>query len=247
MLIIANWKVYVETMEAAKKLLAGSVRLAKKERVRIVLAPPAPFLSALSTGKGNRLALAAQDISVESLGAHTGETTAKAVASAGATYVIVGHSERRARGEDTALIAKKVERALSAGLIPVLCVGEHERDREGHYLAVIRKEIASAILPLPQKDRARVIIAYEPLWAIGKTAAEAITAADLTEMVLYIRKVLAELLPKKTSGRTRVLYGGSVEPENARALLEGSRVDGFLVGHASVDAGVFGKLVRAVA
>lgn len=246
LLIVANWKAYVEDVEKAKKLRALGKRLSAKKRTRLVLAPPAPFLSLLARGPASRLSYAIQDVSATSGGAQTGEITARAAAAAGASYAIVGHSERRARGETDAVIAEKLTHALAQGLTPILCIGERTRDREGRYLAFVREELSVALEVLAPKDRGKVIIAYEPIWAIGKTAADAIRPTDLTEMVLYIRKVLAELLPGKSAVQAQVLYGGSVESTGVRDLAAETGVDGFLVGHASVDPAMFSALVRAL-
>lgn len=244
MLIVANWKAYVEELARAKKLFVVSKKIAKATRQTIVLAPPAPFLGTLTLRNRSKVAFSAQDVSLTTGGAKTGEATAAAYASAGATYAIVGHSERRAMGDTDTVVAEKLVRALAHGLTPILCVGEHERDGEGRYLSFVREEMTIALSALAPKERGKVIIAYEPLWAIGKTAALAILPNDLAEMTLYIRKVLAELLPGKSSSRSLVLYGGSVEPGNIRDLARSSSVDGFLIGHASVDPHIFTQLVK---
>ncbi|MCR4276118.1 MAG: triose-phosphate isomerase [Candidatus Parcubacteria bacterium] len=244
MLIVANWKAYVEELAKAKKLFALAKRLQKATGVSIVLAPPAPLLGALAVRNRSAVAFAAQDVSLTTGGAHTGEVTAQVFSAANATYAIIGHSERRAAGDTDAIVAEKLAHALAHGLIPILCVGEQERDGEGHYLAMVREELTLAIEPLPPKERAKVIVAYEPLWAIGKTADAAIGPNDLAEMALYIRKVLAELLPGKSFSHSLVLYGGSVESDNARSLAAASGIDGLLVGHASVDPHTFSLLVK---
>lgn len=244
MLIVANWKAYVEELEKAKKLFAVSKRLARKTKNTIVLAPPAPFFGALALRNKSKVAFAAQDVSVTTGGAKTGEATARAYAGAGATYAIVGHSERRTSGDTDAIVAEKLVRALAYKLAPILCIGEHERDGEGRYLGAVREEITTALAPLSPKERTKVIVAYEPLWAIGKTAEDAIRPNDLAEMTLYIRKVLAELLPGKSSTRSLVLYGGSVEPSGIRDLAVNSSVDGFLIGHASIEPETFALLVK---
>ena len=244
MLIVANWKAYVEDLTKAKKLFALSKRLARTTSSRIVLAPPAPLLGALAAGNTSKVAFAAQDVSATTGGAVTGEATAGAYTASGAAYAIIGHSERRAAGDTDSIVAEKLVRALAHELAPILCVGEHERDGEGRYLAFIREELTAALAALTPKERAKVIVAYEPLWAIGKTAAFAILPNDLAEMTLYIRKVLTELLPGKSSLHARVLYGGSVEPDNIRTLAAGSSIDGFLIGHASVDPATFSELVK---
>ncbi len=244
MLIVANWKAYVEELPKAKKLFALAKRLASRTKVSLVLAPPAPLLGALAVRNRSSVAFAAQDVSSTPGGARTGEITAQMYAAAGAAYAIVGHSERRAMGDTDAVIAEKLAHALAHGLTPILCVGERERDGEGRYLSFVREELTHAIEVLTPKERAQVVVAYEPLWAIGKTADAAIGANDLAEMTLYIRKVLAELLPGKSARHSLVLYGGSVEPANIRALAAASGIDGFLVGHASVDPSSFSLLVK---
>jgi triosephosphate isomerase len=247
MLIIANWKAYIEEYAKAKELFEASKKLARATGCTIVLAPPAPLLGALALHNKSKVTFSAQDVSRTTGGASTGEVTAQVYAASGATYAIIGHSERRATGDTNSVIAEKLPHALAHGLTPVLCVGESERDGEGRYLAFIREEITTALEPLTPKERAKVILAYEPLWAIGKTAAFATAPNDLAEMVLYIRKVLAELLPGKSSVNVLVLYGGSVEPGNIRDLAGGSGVDGFLIGHASVNLQIFTLLVKQLA
>lgn len=244
MLIVANWKAYVEDMEKARKLFALSKRLARATGFDIVLAPPAPILGALARGNKSTVAFSAQDISATTGGAKTGEATAGAYAATGATYAVIGHSERRAMGDTDTVVAEKLARAFAHGLIPILCVGERERDGDGRYLAFLREELSAALAALTPKERAKIIVAYEPVWAIGKTAADAVSPGDLAEMVLYIRKVLAEFLPGKNPFRSRILYGGSVEPENIRALAESSGINGFLIGHASVAPDTFASLVK---
>lgn len=247
MLIIANWKAYIEDLLRAKKLVTVSKTLARSSSCDIVLAPPAPFLGALAAANRSNVSFAAQDVSATLGGATTGEATAPMAKAAGATYAIIGHSERRAAGDTPTIVTEKLLRALAHGLTPVLCVGEKERDSDGKYLNIIREEITVSLSALSPKERKSVIIAYEPLWAIGKSASDAIDQRDLGEMVLYIRKVLAELLPGKSSSGSLVLYGGSVEPGNIRALAGSTGVDGFLIGHASVDTKLFAALVRELA
>ncbi len=245
MIIVSNWKAYVDDPGRARKLFALAKRLAAKTKIAIVLAPPAPLLALLTTKNRSTVAFAAQDISAGAGGAYTGEVTAQMYASQGARYAIVGHSERRSMGDTNAVVAEKMQRAVARGLTPILCVGERERDESARYLTFIREELVSALAPLSQKERAAVVVAYEPVWAIGKTAAGAAGVVDIQEMILFIRKVLSEITPGKASARIPVLYGGSVEPANARDIASGSGADGFLVGHASVDPESFSALVRS--
>lgn len=247
MLIVANWKAYVETREEAKKLFSLAKRLSVAvRRVRIVLAPSAPYLGLLAPGNRSKVAFAAQDMSDTTLGAATGEITGPMVRTLGGSYVILGHSERRARGESDALILEKVRRALVNRLTPIVCVGERARDEDAQYLIHLKQQITAIFSPLTPKERLEIVVAYEPVWAIGKNAGEAPSPQDIAEMTLYLRKVLSEFLPGKSATKATVLYGGAVESGNIRAIAGGSGVDGFLVGHASADPSEFSKLVKAL-
>lgn len=248
MLIVANWKAAVADRERALKLLATSKRIRANSKVKheIVLAPPAPYLGLLASKKLGKIKLSAQDISEVTGGAETGETIGALLHELGVSYTIVGHSERRARGETNEVIAEKVKRALANGLTPIVCIGERERDPEAKYLQFLRSQLTPVLEGLSQKEVLSLVIAYEPVFAIGKTAADAISSTELSEMILYIRKILSEYLPGKGAGRVRILYGGSAESGNARELAGGSGVDGFLVGHASVDPATFTALIKAV-
>ncbi len=243
-MIVSNWKAYVETTELAKQLIQSARKLAKRGH-ELVLCVPAPYMDLVLDAR-HPVALGAQDISVTLGGAETGEITAGVVASVGARYVIVGHSERRAMGESDQVVLEKVRHALAHGLTPILCIGERERDEDAQYLKFVRAQIAAVYGPLSQKERMQIVLAYEPIWAIGKTAAEAITTTDLTEMIAYIRKVLGEYLPGKAPSNVTVLYGGSIEAANARAHAEGTGIDGFLVGHASTNVAQYTALVEAL-
>ncbi len=246
MLIVSNWKAYVEDVKRAKGLVALAKRLSGKYRHDMVLAPSAPQLGLLAAGNRSKVAFAAQDVSETTGGASTGESSAKIIANLGVAYVIIGHSERRAMGEGDDVAAKKAQHALAHGLVPILCVGERERDHGAEYLGFIRAQIAAVMSGLSQKERAQVVVAYEPVWAIGKSALEAIHPSDLAEMTLYIRKVLGDYLPGKAPAKTRIIYGGSVDPSNIRDLARTGGVDGFLIGRASVDTTSFTALIAAV-
>lgn len=246
MLIVGNWKAYIESLSKAKRLYAASKRLGQSGKISIVLAPPAPYLGSLASGNRSKVEFAVQDVSATLGGATTGEVTAEAAADAGATYAIIGHSERRAMGDTDAIVLSKVQHALAHGLTPILCIGESVRDEDAAYLTQLRHQVSTVFAALSPKERTQMIIAYEPIWAIGKNASDAITPADLNEMVLYIQKMLGEYLPGKASSKVLILYGGSVEPGNIRALAAGTSIDGFLVGRASSDVTTFGALVKAL-
>lgn len=246
MIIIANWKAKVTTVADAKKLVAASKKIADMRVHQIILAPAGPYLGLLSLDNKSKLHYAGQDITLTEGGAQTGEVTGDMLTSVKAKYVIIGHSERRALGETDANVLLKTQHALKSALTPIVCVGEKERDADAHYLAFLRSQIDTVYKGIQTKDQGNIILAYEPVWAIGKSASEGINADDLTEMIQYIRKILGTYLTKKKADSAVILYGGAVEPENAKALSVGTGINGFLVGHASTDAKTFTALVKAI-
>lgn len=247
MLIIGNWKAYLDAPEKVKKVAAAGKRIASgTKQVELAVAPTFTHMGLLGLDKRSKLKLAAQDVSDATGQALTGEVTAASLAAMGVTYVILGHSERRARGESDAVIAEKIKRVLAQGMVPVVCVGERERDEEAQYLREVREQVASAFSDLNQKERLQLVIAYEPVWAIGKSGLEAASPQDLEEMVLYLRKLFSDFLPGKANQKVRILYGGSVDASNARTLVAGTGIDGFLVGRASTDGKSLAELVKAV-
>lgn len=248
MLLVSNWKAYVSEVAKAKSLVAAAKRYAGKNDLEIVIAPSAPYLGMFVTKNRAKetLSYASQDISISTGGAATGEITAGALANLGVKYAIIGHSERRAMGESDETILLKVQHALAQGLTPILCIGERERDQDAMYLQFLRSQIAAIFEPLTPKERAQIIVAYEPIWAIGKSAADSIQPHDLQEMVLYIRKILSNYLPGAGANNAPILYGGSVEPANIRVLAAGAEIQGFLVGHASADVASFTGLAKAL-
>lgn len=247
-IVAANWKTNPESLKEALSLFESSKAAARTLRsTDIILAPPLVFLYALTSEySGQKVRFAAQDLSVHEAGSHTGEVSGEQIKNAGAACVIVGHSERRAAGEDDELVKEKTARALDAGLHPIVCIGEKKRDDEGAYLEVIRKQLEAIFFGMSKDWFSRVTIAYEPIWAIGKTAEESVTPHALHETAIYIRKVLVDLFDKRHALACPILYGGSVEPENAEELISNTGVNGFLVGHASLTTESFGKIVSTV-
>ncbi len=246
MLIVGNWKAYVESKAKAKALYASAKRLSSKGTHEVAVAPSFPHIGLIAPAKtpARGSGIAAQDVSITVGGAETGEVTAGLLKELGVSYIIVGHSERRARGETDGIVLEKARHALAHGMVPIVCVGERERDAEAHYLKGIRTQVSAVMAALTPKERLSLVIAYEPIWAIG--AKEPIQPADLAEMVLYIRKVLADFMPGRANLKVRILYGGSVSGENARELATDTGIDGFLVGRASTDVAGFSALVKAI-
>lgn len=247
MLIASNWKAYVSDVKTAKALVAAGKRaVAGKNKLQLVIAPSAPYIGLFADGKkpSKRLSFGAQDVSMAAGGAVTGEVTADTLKGLGLTHVIVGHSERRAMGETDEMVLVKVKQALASGLIPILCIGERERDPEAKYLTFLRRQVAAVYESIAPKDRGRIVIAYEPIWAIGKSALQSIQPHDLHEMVLYIRKALSDYVPNAKS--ISILYGGSVDSSNIRALAEKGEVQGFLIGRASAEIATYSGLIKAL-
>jgi triosephosphate isomerase (TIM) len=241
--LVGNWKMNPDTLADAEVLFkAISRKAAKAPSVAVVIAPPAPFLVSLASRKSD-VSLSTQDVSAEERGAFTGSISALEVKSAGAQYVIIGHSERRKAGDTDEIIGRKVSRAVEAGLKVILCVGEKERDQEAKYLREIREQILADIGKIDQKKASSLMIAYEPMWAIGKSYDTALSPRDIHEMTIYIRKVASEVLGKSAL-KLKILYGGSVNFENAQAILKEAEIDGLLVGRQSLDPENFGAMLE---
>lgn len=243
-LIIGNWKMNPQTIEKAEALFADIKKSTKKDTaVEIVVAAPFVFIAALQrASKNSRIKLAAQNVFKEPLGAYTGEISIPMLKSLGATHVILGHSERRALGESNEKIHESILAVLKSGLTAVVCVGEKARDAQGDYFSFVEAQIKSAIASIPNSHLSRLVIAYEPIWAIG-TSKHA-TAEDVQEMKLFIQKNIADHFGRSAVPKVRILYGGSVNTDNAKELLETGRPDGFLVGGASLKASEFAEIIH---
>lgn len=217
--------------------------LAKVKDADVVVAPPFVYLESVAEILDKKgVLLGAQDVHHEKFGPHTGEISIPMIKSLGATYVILGHSERRARGETDEQVHTKLLAVLQSGLVPVVCVGEKTRDANGQYLSSIEAQIRSALKDVPAAKVKQVVIAYEPIWAIG-TGNNA-TPADVREMSLFIEKVLTDLYGRASAQKVKVLYGGSVNEKNARELFAEGMMQGFLVGGASLHADSFSSIVK---
>jgi triosephosphate isomerase len=243
-LIVANWKMNPATGKEAAKLFAATkdaVQTAK--RVQVVVAPPAIFLREVAGGyRGTRISFAGQDAHFEQGGAHTGDTSFAQLKDAGASWVILGHAERRAEGQTNTAVGQRVASALAARFTPVLCVGERERHPNGDHFTFVREQLAAAFADVPAAKVSKVVIAYEPVWAIG--APQAMEARQMHEMAIFIRKTLADMYGKPSAGP--ILYGGAIDAQNAGSMLRDGDVAGLLVGRVSIDAESFKELVRAV-
>jgi len=236
---------YPTSVKDAQEKFKGIKKVASTLRnVQTVVCPPFVYTSDLKRlVTGHRCVVGAQNAWFENEGAFTGEVSPAMLASLKLTYVILGHSERRALGETDELVNKKVVAAVKAGLTVVLCVGETERDPDGEYLKHIAMQVKIALKGVTKKDLAHIVIAYEPIWAIGKHALRAASTDDALEVAILIKKTLMELYSKE-GGIIPILYGGSVDAKNAWEFLTKSHVDGLLVGRASLDPKIFGEILK---
>jgi triosephosphate isomerase len=243
-LIAGNWKMHKTGDEAvaAVKQLKNIVTGAKD--VEVMIAPPFTALFQVSGEiKGSAIALGAQNLHWEPHGAYTGEVSANMLVAAGCRYVIIGHSERRQFFGDTDQnINRKIRAAITAGLSPVFCIGETDTQRDaGATFSVLDKQIRNGLENFSLQELRSLVIAYEPVWAIGtgKTA----TKEQAQEVHAHVRRRVSEMVAQGFADQLRILYGGSVKPSNIKELMAMPDVDGALVGGASLDPTTFGQLV----
>ena len=244
-LIAANWKMY-KTPDQTKEFFQQFLpKVSGHDRDDIVVCPPfVDLTSAVESAKGSQVAIGGQDLYWEKEGAFTGEISTGMLLAVGCTHVIIGHSERRQYfGETDDTVNLKLKGALESGLTPIVCVGEVLEEREaGLTDDVLRRQCLRAFHAISAKKAAKLVVAYEPVWAIGtgKTATPQMAAAAHTLIREEAAKAFSELFAKNL----RILYGGSVKPENAKALMSEEELDGALVGGASLDPNSFGAIVK---
>lgn len=246
-IVAGNWKMN-KTQQEALSLASEVIHMVEDEvttDVEVVLCVPFVYLHALHHHVGGRVRLGAQNCHQKASGAYTGEISAPMLASIGVPYVIIGHSERREFfGETDPVLAEKVNIALENGLRPIFCCGESQQQREqGDYLAFVKNQLTQGLFHLPEEQFRQVVIAYEPIWAIG-TGLTA-TAAQAQEMHAALRSHIAEKYGQAVADDTTIQYGGSVSAANAAELFACPDVDGGLVGGASLKARDFLTIIKA--
>jgi len=245
-LIAGNWKMYKTIPEATAFAAALRGKTDGLSGIDIVICPPFTALYPLAALFGDTpVHLGAQDVHWENEGAYTGEISPRMLRDAGCRYVIIGHSERREFGGETdASVNRKIGGALAGGLIPILCVGETQAERlAGRTEAVVGRQVRAGLSGIDLAD-GDLVIAYEPIWAIGTGAAS--TAADAAAVSRFIRTVCGELYGASRAARVRILYGGSVKPNNIGDFIQESDIDGALIGGASLDPDSFLAIARQV-
>jgi triosephosphate isomerase len=244
--IAGNWKMYKSVSESVATALALKPLVANANHCEVVIAPVFTALKSVADRlEGSNIKLAAQNCAAEQKeGAFTGEVAASMVRDAGCSHVIVGHSERRQYFfESDEIVSRKTQAGLAAGLMVIVCVGETLEQRDqGSAESVVRNQLAGGLSGLTASDLDRIIVAYEPVWAIGtgRTA----TPEQAQEMHAFIRRVFAERHSAAAADAIRVLYGGSVKPDNLAGLMKQPDIDGALVGGASLKAESFAEIVN---
>jgi len=255
-IIIANWKMNPQTAEEASRFVKGVASQRLPKNVEVIIAPPFVYLDLVKKHCGKEVKLAGQNISWAERGAYTGEISALMLKNLGCDYVIIGHSERRYKmGETEEMISLKLKAAFKTGLIPVLAVGEKEQNDD--IKKVLTQQIKSALEGVNVSEISRLIIAYEPVWAIGRPRADIASALSRTvspcpdtpdhalSAALLIRKIISRLYGSEWANDLPVLYGGSVTSENVYDFIAQSGISGALVGNASLELSSFIKIIKA--
>jgi triosephosphate isomerase (TIM) len=243
--IAGNWKMYKTIAEASAFVRDLRPLVAKVDHCEVIVAPPFTALRAVAdVARGSNIAVSAQDVHWDKEGAHTGDISTAMLLDAGCSHVIIGHSERRHdHGETDEEVNRKLKAALAAGLLPICCVGETLEEREaGRTAEVLERQFARGLLGLTGPEFSRMMMAYEPVWAIGtgRTATPDMAAESHGQL----RKLAAERFGGVAADQVRILYGGSVKPENIRGLMAEADIDGALVGGASLNKDSFAAIVN---
>ena len=246
-IVAGNWKMNLDRAKARELTAAVAARVGEAGTTELVLCPPAVYLEAVGTtlGAGSPVALGAQSMHDKASGAFTGEVAPAMLVDLGCRYCILGHSERRTLfGETDAVVNAKTKAALAAGLIPIVCVGETLEEREaGRTAAVVTEQVQGSLAGLAPAEIEKVVVAYEPVWAIG--TGKVATPQQAQEVHALVRGLLAGLASAAVAAKVRIQYGGSVKPDNAADLAVQPDIDGALVGGASLKADDFLGIARA--
>lgn len=245
-LIVGNWKMNPATLDEAKTISKKTRSISQKlSNLEVVVCPPFVYVDSVIPKKPTKgFSIGSQDVSFEDNGAHTGEVGAGMLSNLGISHVLVGHSEKRKAGDTDSVVSKKLLKVVEHGMNAILCVGEEKRDDGGIHYDVVREQIKNSLLGIPNKYAKNIIIAYEPVWAIG--AQEPMDPKEICEMAIFVRKVFSDIFNQDTAMKAKVLYGGAVNFRNAAEIINISQVDGLLVGRESVNMPGFKELLKAV-
>ncbi|MEK7113432.1 MAG: triose-phosphate isomerase [Patescibacteria group bacterium] len=242
-IVVGNWKMNPSSLKEAENLFEKIVKLMPRlKNTEVVVCPPVLFIEELEE-ISKKIKIGAQNVSSEKEGSYTGEVSAKMLKNMRVKHVIVGHSERRKIGETDIDVNRKIKATLSSSLVPVLCIGEEVRDEDNKYFDFIKTQLRDSLENISKSDITKIIVAYEPVWAIG-TGASAATATEFFEMGIFIKKVLSDKFGLKVVSKIRIIYGGSVDEKNAEEFIKIGKADGFLIGRASLNAEKFSKIIK---
>lgn len=251
-LIIGNWKMNPKSNILGLKIYKDTLKIigptiaSKNKYLETAFCIPSIYLPELIKNKKKNLNIGIQDAYFESTGAKTGLVSIEMISTYKPMYALVGHSEVRARGENNTDVNQKTLEYLRKKIKPVICVGETDRDQYGAYLNTIREQIETALMGVARKDITNISIAYEPIWAIGKNAVREATAAECFEVSIHIRRVLTDMFGVKEASKIKILYGGSVNTNDAMNFIEHGGVNGLLIGRTSLVPKDFGKIIKDI-
>lgn len=245
--VIANWKMNPQSQKEAEVLFKGVFNLVKNvKNTQIIICPPHPFLFTSKKFKNKKITLGAQNVANFPEGSHTGEVSPKMLKDMGVNYCIVGHSERRLAGETNKNTNQKILNLIKLKISPILCVGENKRDLDGFYLSYVSEQIKESLTGVNRKEIKNIIIAYEPVWAIGANATREATKEEFMEMKIFIKKVISDIYDSKIAHSVPIIYGGSVNPQNAKSFVGEGGADGLLVGRDSLNLKKFSAILSTL-
>lgn len=246
--LIGNWKMAPEKNTQVADLIkkSGDIAKAYKSSLTTIVCPPSVFLSTAVKNVKMPLLVGAQGVSGSVAVAQTGLVSAAMLKDRGAQYVIIGHSEMRARGDGNGEVKAQLTRLFEKKLLPIVCIGEKSRDAQGWYLSEVKEQLETIFSDLAALQAKKIIIAYEPVWAIGAQAERAATPAECREMVIFIRKFLADKYDEKVAKAIPIIYGGSADEYNAKNFVTEGGAQGFLVGRVSLDGKRFAALAKSI-
>lgn len=244
-ILVANWKTNPKNQKEAIKLFKDIIKSCSVLKKKIIICSPNIFIPVLSKIKSPFVSLGLQNTSFEDTGAYTGQTSIAQALPFKVSFVILGHSEVRQLGETSELINKKIKYTLKKGVTPIVCVGEQFRDQEHTYFTFIQKQLVESFYGLQKKDFPKIVIAYEPIWAIGKNALRDATAEEFFEIKIFIHKVLKDVFKLTDTFLPKILYGGSVDDKDGKDFIHGG-ADGLLIGRASLDVKKMSLLMKSI-
>jgi triosephosphate isomerase len=244
-IVVANWKMNPQSKKEAEIIFKNVSFIIKNlKKIDVIVCPPFPYLYLKDKIKNKKLKLGSQDVFYEKEGSYTGEISIDMLKNFGVEYVIVGHSERRMVGDTNEIVNKKILISLKSKINPIFCVGENNRDTNGFYLSFIKKQIEEGLKGVAKPQVKNIIIAYEPIWAIGSNALRVATPSEFLEIRIFIKKVIADMYDVKTANEVKIIYGGSVNPLNAESFIKEGGALGLLVGRDSLNKKKFSEIIN---